>query len=421
MAVHIIGGGIIGLCSAYYLNSLGEEVTIIDKSELTTGCSHGNAGMIVPSHFIPLAAPGVINKGLRWMFKPSSPFFIRSIMDKDLLQWLWKFYKSCNLQNVEQSMALLYDANNHSVSLYSELTELLKGKTDQSSISNFKFQRRGLLLLYRDEKTRKEELETAEVATTLGLEAIELNEEEIKALNPGCVIVAMGGIYYPGDAHIDPAMFMGQMIQYLRAKGVKFILSEEIIGFRQSLDRIETITTNKQEIKVDDVLIAAGSWSGKLMKFINRRLLIQDGKGYSMSFSGFSNTPAIPTILAAEKVSISPYKSAFRLGGTLEISRLSNKIDIKRLDGILNSFSQYFPDIPVERPQLSEVWYGFRPLSPDGLPYIGRISGFQNCFINSGHAMLGMSLGPISGLLISQIMTNTKTSIPVHLFNPGRF
>ena len=414
MTIHIIGGGIIGLCTAWYLRQEGYEITVIDQTNLTDGTSHGNAGMIVPSHFTPLATPGVIAKGMRWMFDSKSPFFIKPRLSLDLFQWLWQFYRACSAQKVQEAIPILRDYNEWSKQLYREF----------ATKENFQFcfEEKGLLMLYKNVKAEKEEKEVAEQAHELGMEAKVLSAAEVQKLEKGIQLDILGGVYYPDDAHLYPNLFINQIIQKLQNQGVQFLPGQAVTKLKTNKGNIShLLLSNQKEIAVKKVVLAAGSWSAKLLKPLGLKMLLQDGKGYSITLPKPVLRPSIPTILAEAKVAITPMGQDLRIGGTLEISNFSTRINQSRLAGILESIPRYYPDLKIETPNLKKVWHGFRPCTPDGLPYVGHSPKYGNLLLATGHAMMGMSLGPATGKLVAEIVTNKKASLPVEAFRLERF
>lgn len=414
MKITIIGAGIIGLCSAYYLNEAGIKVEIIDKSNFSEGCSFGNAGMIVPSHFIPLATPGIITKGIRWMFNPKSPFYIKPRLSLELAQWLWQFYKSCNQAKVESAIPALKELSLFSKMCYQDLA--------QNPDLKFNFEEEGLMMLFKSKKAQKEEIEIAEKANQIGIEAKVLNAEEVKSYETGTSTDVIGGIFYPGDAHLYPNILMNQMILYLKKRGVIFRGQTEVVGFDYDHKKIKSIKTKKEEtIKIDHLVIAGGSWTAKILNFLKIKMLLQDGKGYSITLNNQKDKPKIPSILTEAKVAITPMGNDLRIGGTLEISNLSSRIDRNRVKGILEAVPKYYPTLYPSIPDKQSIWYGFRPCTPDGLPYIGPSKKFSNLTIASGHAMMGLSLGPATGKLITKIIQKQSPTINLNSFDPHRF
>ncbi len=415
MKVSIIGGGIIGLCSAYYLAEQGATIELIDRTDFSEGCSFGNAGMIVPSHFIPLATPGIIAKGIRWMFNPKSPFYIRPRLNLELAQWLWQFYRSCDRQKVDRAVPLLRDLGLFSKKLYQDLAT----KPDLK----FDFEERGLMMLCKSSRALKEEIETAELANSIGIKASVLDAEQVKIIENGIPTDVTGAVFYPGDAHLYPDKLMTGLLTYLKKRGVIFHGRTEVQSFTCSNQQIEMLHTNNGKIPVKDrqVLIAGGAWTAKLLKQLSLKMLLQDGKGYSITLQNLPKRPRIPSILAEAKVAITPMGNDLRIGGTLEISNLSRKINKKRVEGILEAVPEYFPALKPGMPEDQFIWHGFRPCTPDGLPYLGRAKQFENLTLATGHAMMGLSLGPATGKLIAELMLNQKLSLPIDAFNPHRF
>ncbi len=414
MTVHIIGGGVAGLCAAWYLQRAGFSVTVIDKSDFSDGCSHGNAGMIVPSHFVPLAAPGVIAQGIRWMFRAKSPFYIQPRLSFDLMQWLWHFYRSCTREHVQRAMPVLLDFNCLSRELYRDLANT-KGFA-------FDFESRGLLMLCKTPQALHEETEVAEQAHALGMEVQVMKSDEAQRLESGIRLEAAGGVFYPGDAHFYPNKFMAQLRAALQNRGVQFRFGANVCGFETANGRIRQIVLSSGEtVGVENVVLAAGAWSAKVLKALGLRLLMQDGKGYSLTLSQPVLRPAYPTILVEARVAITPMGADLRIGGTLEITNLSSRINSSRLAGIIESVPKYYPDLQIEMPPLQTVWHGFRPCTPDGLPYLGRSQRFSNLIVATGHAMMGMSLGPATGQVVAEILQEQAPSVDIRLFRIERF
>lgn len=414
-SVHIIGGGIIGLCSAYYLNQKGYEVTILDSTDINDGTSFGNAGMIVPSHFIPLAAPGVIAKGIRWMFSSKSPFYIKPRLNFELVQWLWKFYQACNQQHLANSVHMLRDYNELSKLLYKEISNELGSSVD--------YREEGLMMLCKSNQAFEEEIAIARLAQDIGLEAVTLDEAQVQAKHHNTMVQVRGGVWYPGDAQVYSNRFMDLLKKELLHRGVRVITGCKVVRLVEHKGLINGLITSASEnIPIDQLVIAAGAWSKKLLKTAGITLLLQDGKGYSITLNDVTNRPDIPSILSEAKVAITPMGNDLRITGTLEISNLSPAINRKRIQAFLEAVPQYFPSIqPNPRPSVEQIWTGYRPCTPDGIPYMGRINKYSNMIIATGHAMMGMSLGPASGKLVSEIIAGKKTSLAIEQMDPGRF
>jgi D-amino-acid dehydrogenase len=407
-SVIIIGGGIIGLCSAYYLAKEGATVTVIDKSDMADGCSYGNAGMIVPSHIIPMAQPGVIHQGIKWMFNAKSPFYIKPALSLDLLSWLIQFYKNSNQDHVNKSMVPLRNLSFFSKELYREFAQ---------SANEFGYQEKGLLMLYNSENMGEEEIKTGKVAEELGIEVDFLNQQEVKELEKNIEVNALGAIHYKSDAHLSPNHFIAFLKSELNRMDVKLISNCSLIDFNVSEGKITELLTNQGNFKADEFVIAAGSWSVEVAKKLGVKVHILPGKGYSFNAENLIVKPTIPTILCEGKVAVTPLGETVRFGGTLEITNNSDtKINIKRLQGIVEKVNQFYPDIKVNLPEKEKVWHGFRPCTPTGLPIIEKSKRIKNLTIATGHAMMGLSLAPASGKLVSELLMGKKTSVDITEF-----
>ena len=413
MKIGILGGGIIGLSSAYYLNREGHHVTIIDQSDLSDGCSHGNAGMIVPSHFVPLAAPGMISKGLRWMFDSTSPFYVKPRFDKELIKWGYHFYKSATQEHVQKSAPALKEISLLSKSLYREWKQQLP--------FDFGYDERGLLMLYQTKETEHEEAETAKMARKYGIEAHILSSSEVQKLEPYVKVNSRGAVYFPGDAHLIPQKLVSHLINYLKDKGVQFQSATTILDFITENQKIKIIKTDKGEFAFDEVIVALGSWSGKVSQQLHLNLPMQAGKGYSFLLNDVLKNVRIPSIFLEARVAVTPMANSLRFGGTMEIGGVNHSINMNRVKGIVDSIPKYYPNMKISMPLKEKVWHGLRPCSPDGLPYIGRSDKFKNLVITTGHSMMGLSLGPATGLLVAEIIDHKKSSMDIELFRPFRF
>ena len=412
--IHIIGGGIIGLCTAWYLKQEGCDVTIIDKHDLSDGTSFGNAGMIVPSHFVPMAAPGVIRQGLKWLFNSKSPFYIKPRLNLELIQWLWHFTQSANPRQAKAAMPVLLELNEQSKALYHRMA--IDGEFD------FGFEEKGLLMLYKTQKQAHEEEELAEKAHQLGVKAEILNQRELKKLEPEMDLDVLGGIYFPGDAHLYPNQLMSQLISKLKHLGVSFMLNTSIVDCNCKNSRIDTLITHKGSvIPVQNVILSSGSWTGHLLKKIGAKIHLQAGKGYSLTLENPKLRPKIPTILSEAKVAITPMGEDLRIGGTLELGGLSEKINQKRVTGIIESIPAYYNNLDIAQSSKTSIWKGYRPCTPDGMPYIGRVDTHTNLLVGTGHGMMGLSLGAITGKLLSELVTDQKTMVPTDPFRLKRF
>lgn len=409
--VVVIGGGIIGLCSAYFLQKEGHKVTLIDQSNMNAGASYVNAGYLSPSHIIPLSAPGVMKQGLKWMFNASSPLYIKPRLDFDFLKWAWAFNKSCNTAHVNKSIPFIKNITLWSQELYDNI------KKDEDF--KFHYEKKGFLMLCKTDKMLKKQIAFAELAKLNGLDAAEVSLNEIKGLESNVNINALGGTYYKCDSHSTPGEFMQEMITYLKNNNVSFYTNEKVIDIELKNKLITSIKTNKRVFKADEFVLAAGSWSSLLSKKVGLKLLLQAGKGYRIN--SFKETGiTIPTVLVETKVAVTPMNGFTRFAGTMEIAGINHDINKVRVNAIANAVTKYYPEISLSDEEKEGVACGLRPVSADGLPYIGKSGKCSNLTIASGHAMMGWSMGPGTGKLVSEIISDKKTTINISAFHPDR-
>lgn len=409
----VIGGGAVGICCSHYLSELGRHVTVVEKSGICSGSSYGNAGLIVPSHSIPLAAPGVITQGLKWMFKPASPFYIKPRFQRDLLSWLWKFRSACNRHHVQRSIPVLRELSFASLKLFSEMAEI-EG-------IDFGYEKNGVLTLFKTQKGFAHSVKEARLLKQHGVANRILQKAELEEFIGEMRTTAIGGVFFPQDAQLDPGRFVHQLARFDAGKGVKLLTSVEVIGFETAGRLVKAVKTTRGDIAAEEVIIAGGAWSSEIARDLQLKLWIEPAKGYSFTFKRPSLYPATPFNLAEARVFYTPMADTLRFSGTLVLGGFDLSIDWRRTQAILNAVPEYLPDFDLRALELVEIWRGLRPCTPDGLPYIGRSPRYDNVIIATGHGMLGISLAPITGKLVSQLSADQIPSIDLSALSVDRF
>ncbi|WP_300022025.1 FAD-binding oxidoreductase [uncultured Maribacter sp.] len=410
--VVVIGGGIVGLCTAYYLTKEGFGVTVIDKGDITSGASFVNAGYITPSHIIPLASPGMIAKGIKMMFNSASPFYMKPRLDADFLKWAWYFHKSSTPAKVEKAIPAIKEINLISRGLFADMKK-------SGDLGDFQLERKGLLMLYKTESAYLHERKIAERVAFEGLEVSELNKTELHQLEPNVRIDAEGAIHYECDGHTTPTEIMPKLLSYLKRQGVIIKTNEKVLDIETNGNKITKVITINGSYRPDNVVLAAGSWSGELAKKLRLKLPLQGGKGYRINVER-STGISIPAILMESKMAVTPMNGFTRFAGTMEFSGNNEIIRNERVMAIANGARSFYPDLKINEDEIANVSTGLRPVSPDGLPYIGNSSKFKNLTIATGHAMMGWSLGPVTGKLVAEILSNKKTTMNIATFSPNR-
>ena len=413
MDVTIIGGGVIGLSSAYYLNKAGYNVTVIERGDITDGCSFGNMGYVSPSHFVPLASPGIISQGLKWMLSPTSPFYIKPRLNLDLMQWGYHFWKNSNAKTAEKNSPHLVNILQLSRKLIDDLRNDIGDDFEMETI--------GCLMMCKQQKTLDHEFHLADEAEQFGLKVDRLLKEDVQKLEPDVEIDVAGAVLFKDDCHFNPGKMMGALKDYLVSKGVKLELNCTVTGFEKANNKIAAIITDKGKFIADDIVLATGSWLPVVAKMMGIKLLLQPGKGYSYTYPFVEKNVKHPAILVDGRCAITPWGNALRIGGTMELSGINNKVLIKRMEGIYNSAKNFYPGLKIDFPPADKVWNGLRPVTPDGLPYIGKHLAIENVVIAGGHAMLGISEATGTGKIVSEIIQRKTTSIDIRAFKVERF
>jgi D-amino-acid dehydrogenase len=413
MKAVIVGGGVIGLCSAYYLHKAGWDVTVVDKSDLTNNCSYGNMGMIVPSHFVPLAAPGMVAKGIRWMFNKKSPFYVKPSLNFDLLSWGLKFMKSANANRVNEVAPRLLEMNLYSKSLYEELS--------REQGFDFSLENKGILMYYKTAKVADEESHLAETAKQMGIDVAVLNREELNDLEPELELNVLGAVHYRCDAHLSPDKLMRQLIEHLERSGVYICRNEPVRQIITAYGKVKKIITANKEFEADVFVLAGGASLPALTKMAGINIPLMPGKGYSFTSADPKLKLYVPAILCEARVAITPMNGFMRYGGTMEIAPINDRVNLNRVEGIVKAIPDYFPSMKMQVPEKKNIWYGFRPCSPDGLPYLGRLKNLSNVIVAGGHAMMGLSLAPATGNIVADLADGLPTAVDISVYNPERF
>ncbi|HEV8500549.1 MAG TPA: FAD-dependent oxidoreductase [Casimicrobiaceae bacterium] len=413
--VVIVGAGAVGLCTALYCARRGWRVTVVDRQgEERDGCSYGNAGMVVPSHFTPLASPGAVAQGLRWMLRRRSPFYIRPRVSWDLIDWMMKFWRASNPRQAAFAAPLLRDLNLASRRCFDELA---------IPLNDFAWSKNGALMLCKTRRAMDEESHIAERAARLGIPAEILDADATAAREPDVRMDVVGSVYFALDGSVVPRRFMSSMQQRLRDAGVQFAWSTPVNGWQvDSRRRIRGVRApGGALIEGDEFVLAAGAWSSGLSRKLSVTLPMQAGKGYSVTLAKPPKMPRLGAICTEARVSVSPMQEMLRFAGTLEITGLDETIDADRVRAIVEAVPRYYPDFTAGDFDRVVPWRGLRPCSPDGLPYIGRSARHPNLVVATGHAMMGMSLAPITGSLVAQVIGGERTPFDIEPLSPDRY
>lgn len=411
--VVIVGGGVIGAASAYYLRKAGKEVTILDKGLFGKGCSHGNCGYISPSHVLPLCKPGAITKTLKSMFDNNSAFYLRPRVDFKLWAWLLKFASYCNEADMLATGRALNAILQSSSSEYRRLFE-------SSELTNAEWDTTGMLFVFATQKMYDEYAVTNDLLTKdFGVPATPLNGKQLVEVEPTLKEGLAGAFKYQIDSHLRPSSLMAAWKRKLLELGVEIHENTEVTGFIHENGATKAARTAAGDHTADQFVLAAGSWTPLIGKALGYVPPIQPGKGYSITMPRPKLCPKHGMILEEYHVAITPFETGYRIGSTMEFAGYDSTLNRQRLGLLRRGASEYLID-PFAEP-VEEEWFGWRPMSCDGKPIIDRVPRSSNTYVASGHSMLGVSQAPGTGKLLTELMTGSKPHIDPTPFRAGRF
>lgn len=410
--VCIIGAGVVGASSAYWLARRGWEVTLLDRGRLGGACSHGNCGYICPSHVFPLAKPGAMASMLPLLLRPNSAFKIRLRFDPALWGFLARFAASCHDTNlVHQSAQALHDLLIASKRDYQEMI--------RDANIHAEWQALGCLFISRTPHHLDAfEAANREIQVRFGYSATRLDGRALAAKEPMLRDDLAGAWYFDCDAHIRPDRFMSGLHAALQRMGVRVLEHCCATAFEGDTSRAHRVLTDQGPIDADAFVVATGAWTGQLSGLVGCRLPIEPGKGYSLTFTRPANTPTHPMIFEEDRVAVTPFDSGFRLGSMMEFAGFDDSIRPQRLRVLTSVVPTYFKDLRL--PQEPEPWFGWRPMTPDGRPFIGPSPRWSNVTIAAGHNMIGMSTGPGTGRLVAELVSADKPSLDPSPFRLDR-
>jgi len=408
MRVVVIGGGVIGLTSAYQLVRDGAEVTLIDARETGRGASEVNAGWVCPAESGPVPAPGMISQALRWMLRRDSPLYVRPSLDPSFLRFMLAMARHCNRSDYRAGMQALMHLSEGTM-------EQLDAYREDGLV--FEMHADGLLLTFLSEAKLEGHLVDIDLAESAGLEPEVLRGSAVREREPALAGEVHGGVYYPHERHLDPVALGRALRDRCAALGVALLEGTPLEEVEREGSHVRAIRCGQERLEADAFLLAAGAWSGPLAKAFGGNLLVRPGKGYSLDLPSLELRQ--PIYLTEAKVAVTPLDGRLRLAGTMEFGPLDERVDPARTAAIGRAPSSFLRGWQV--PAEPELGAGLRPMSPDGLPLVGRLGDLENAYVSTGHAMLGLTLAPSSAAAISGLIVRGEQSAALAPFAPDRF
>jgi D-amino-acid dehydrogenase len=409
--VLIVGGGVIGLASAYELSRAGAKVVVIDKFEPGYGCSYGNAGWITPCFAMPLPMPGMLLKSIRWLSDPESPLYIKPELSPTLISWLLRFMGSMTRKKMLASVDALTAISIQSMSLYRELSK----NTDRP----FSYEEKGLLMVAQSEDGLNYARSEMELVARNGIPGRLMREDEIRSFEPAITKRVKGGVFFSAEAHAEPLQVTQCLAHEATKLGAQIISKAEVIDFDLGPQGIQSARTTRGIFRAKQFVLATGSWSHKMGQTLGLRIPVLGGKGYAIITDPLAPNPQRPMMLVEKKVAVTPRDGTLRLAGTLELVNQDESFTTRRVEAIVRG-AREFMNVP-DQIRYHEIWRGLRPCTPDGVPMIGRTKKYPNLLLATGHQMLGLQSATGSGKLVADLALGRTPDIDPYPFRADRF
>lgn len=408
--VLVMGGGIIGTSIARELQAAGRKVLLVDRGNIGSGCSFGNAGWVTPCFAMPLPQPGMLFKSIGWLLDKESPLHIQPHLNPVLIRWLWHFMLSMNNKKMRQSVAVLAELSKYSLNFYQQLSNT------QAKMS---FEQKGLLLVSANQAGLDHAKLEMELMNERGIPGEYLSKDQLLQKEPALKDIVKGGVYFPKEAQVEPYATTLALLEEFEKLGGQTAANTEVYDFEVVNGKIEKIFTTKGVFSADLVVMASGSWSKDLARRLRLRLPILGGKGYSMIVDEGAKKPNHPIMIVEKKIAVTPRSNSIRLAGTLELVDQDMSISPTRLNAIFKGAREYLhlPDEAEPR----EIWRGLRPCTPDGVPVIGSSKKLSNLFYCTGHQLLGLQSAPGSAKLLADLILKRDPLVDPYPFRADRF
>ena len=411
--VLIIGGGVIGACCAYEAAAAGAGVTLLERHEPPAADSgvYANAGLITPSDAFPLAAPGSLGKGMKWLLDSGSPFYVAPLADRDLPRWLALFAQYCRETTMRAAMPVQRALLRAGADLHEEWAREIGPACG--------YHHNGWLWLYETPEEFAAGVQEVAQTEPLGVVSEVIDAERLPEFAAGVAGGFVGGRFQPEDAHVDPMLFVREVARLAQEKGAVVRTQTEALRLEAAGDRVTRVVTTRGDFTADTVVLAAGAWSAALGRQVGLHLPVQPAKGYSVTVPRLEGAPEFPLYLGERHVCVTPLGDRLRFAGTLEMVGFDLSVRWKRVERIRRGGDRAFPGTAALEPL--EVWRGLRPCTPDGLPIIGRSPRHANLVVATGHCMLGLGEGPITGRLVAQLVTEQEPQLDLWPLRVDRF
>jgi D-amino-acid dehydrogenase len=405
----IIGGGVIGLTTAYHLAREGESVTLIDARATGRGASEVNAGWIVPAEAAPVPGPGVVLQSMKWMLRPDSPLYIRPSLRPSFIRFMLGMWRKSNARDQRAGYEAHLRLAQHTIETFDEY---------RADGIDFEMHNKGLLMAFTQKENLEHHRTNLDLVHQFALDPQVLIGDDVRNHEPLLSDNVYGGIYFPLERHLDPGALCRSLHRRLVEMGAEIVEDAPIDRVTRDGEKVTAVHSGSRTFRGDKYILAAGAWTGPVSRLFREPLPVRPGKGYSVEVAPYGLRGSVN--LSDAKVAITPFEQRLRLAGTMEFGGLDEKINQVRVDAILRAPKTYFrgwepPTTPVEAKA------GIRPMTPDGMPIIGALGRLKNTYVSTGHGMLGVTLAPGTAAALTNLVLHDKISPALGVFTAARF
>lgn len=411
--VVVVGGGAIGVATAYHLARAGADVVLLERNAgVGAEASYGNAGFVSPSHCIPLAGPGVLRRVPGWLRDRGGGVFIKPRISPELARFGFELVRASGEERMLRGLRALRDASRDSRDRIAAIV------ADESLEVGYRHH--GLANVCVTEQALAALVEDAELLRREGFDPVVLDARAARERVPALSGHVLGGVFWGEDAHVTPHVLVPSLAAAAERHGARIVHRAVVTGFgRDAAGRVVSVETDGGAIACERVVLAAGWESVALARRLGVRLPVEPGKGYHVHLEGNPPGLTIPLILQESVVGATPMGSELRFAGTMEFVGADRTLAPDRARRLIRGAARYLQGLDPEQP--ARLWTGFRPCTPDSLPLLGPLRASPNVVVATGHGMLGITLAGSTGADAAALATDRPASAAAQAFSPARF